>query len=51
VVPVDIGALVKEIFVSPDSKPMLREIVQGLATTYGVNAPVKQSGVNSPPSY
>jgi hypothetical protein len=51
VVPINIRALVKEIFVSPASKPMLREIVEGLATKYGVTAPVRQSSVNDPPGY
>jgi hypothetical protein len=51
VVPVNIGALVKEIFVSPGSKTMLREIVEGLATKYGLTVPVKQSTVNDPPGF
>jgi hypothetical protein len=51
VVPVNIGELVKEIFVSPGSKPMLREIVEKLATKYGLTVPVKQSAVDNPPGY
>jgi hypothetical protein len=50
-VPVNIGGLIKEIFVSPGSKTMLREIVEGLATKYGLTVPVKQSAVNDPPGY
>jgi hypothetical protein len=51
VIPVNIQTLVHEIFVSPDSKPVFREIVQGLAARYGVTAQVKQSGANDPPDF
>jgi hypothetical protein len=51
VVPVNLQQLVSEIFVSPESEPMLREIVEGIARTYGINAPVQQSTANDPPSY
>jgi hypothetical protein len=50
-VPIDLNKLVREIYVSPDSDAMLMEIVETLARTSGVDAPVRQSEVNAPPSY
>ena len=50
-VPVDISKLIEEIYVSPVSEQMFKEIVEGVARTYEVSAPVKQSEVNAPPSY
>jgi hypothetical protein len=38
VVPVDLKALIQGIFVSPNSKPMLREVVEGLVVKYGLSA-------------
>jgi hypothetical protein len=51
IVPIDTTALIQEIFVSPDSSPILRQVVEGLARTYNVVAPIRQSEVNAPPSY
>jgi hypothetical protein len=51
IVPVDIRTLIKEIFVSPGSKVMLRQIIEGLASKYGIAVPVRQSTVNDPPDY
>ena len=51
VVPVDHSALFQEIFVSPDSKPMFRDVVQDLVIKYGLNVPVRLSTVNDPPPY
>ncbi len=51
IVPIDLSALILNIHVSPNSDPLLENIVSGLARTYGIGARVKQSGVNSPPSY
>ena len=50
-VPIQTSELIEEIFVSPDSDPILREIVERLARDYGVNAPVRQSEVNAAPTY
>jgi hypothetical protein len=49
--PIDVNALVKEIYVSPAAKAPLFEVVQGLCQTYGLSAPVKQSDVNAPPAF
>jgi hypothetical protein len=51
IVPIDIGNLVEEIFVSPTSQASLSEVVTGLAEKYGLKAPVRQSQVNDPPAY
>jgi hypothetical protein len=51
IVPVNICDLVKEIFVSPESKTILREIVDGLAKKYGLSVTVRQSTANDPPPY
>lgn len=51
VVPVDLTKLINEIFVSPNSKLMLRDLVEGLVQKYGLNVQVNQSSVNDPPPY
>jgi hypothetical protein len=51
IVPIDIAALIEEIFVSPTSQPPLTEVVAGLAHKYGLSAPVLQSRVNDPPEW
>jgi hypothetical protein len=50
-VPIELRSLIKEIFVSPGSKAMLRDVVEGLATKYGLTVQVRQSTVNDPPTY
>jgi hypothetical protein len=51
VVPINVAALIEEIFVSPASQPPLSEVVAGLAEKYGLNAPVLESRVNEEPSW
>jgi hypothetical protein len=51
IVPIDIAALIEEIFVSPTSQSPLTEVVTGLAHKYGLGAPVLQSRVNDPPQW
>jgi hypothetical protein len=51
VVPINIAALIEEIVVSPTSQPPLSEVVAGLASKYGLAAPVRQSDVNDGPAY
>jgi hypothetical protein len=50
-VTINIDKLIQEIFVSPDSDSILRGVIERLAETYGIDAPVLQSEVNAPPSY
>jgi len=51
VVPVDLQKLIQEIYVAPDAKPPLMEVVQGLLDQAGLKIEVKQSGVNAPPAW
>jgi hypothetical protein len=50
-VPIDPNALVETIFLSPDSEPILQDVVSGLLQTYGITAPVVRSQVNAPPDW
>jgi hypothetical protein len=51
VVPLEIAELITEVFISPDAKPPLLAVVEGILKKYKLKAPVLQSGVNAPPSY
>ena len=51
VVPVELGDLIREVYVSPYSFPPLREVVSGLLRTYDVIVPTLESEVNAPPSF
>jgi hypothetical protein len=51
IVPINIPALIEEIFVSPTSQSPLTEVVACLAHKYGLSAPVLQSRVNDPPEW
>jgi hypothetical protein len=51
VVPIDIAALIEEIFVSPTSQSPLIEVVAGLGEKYELNAPVLRSRVNDAPEW
>jgi hypothetical protein len=51
IVPVDLSKMVEAIYVSPSAKPMVRDVVEGLVQTYGLNARVLQSEVNAPPPF
>ena len=48
---VDPEVLIENIYVSPDSEPMFRDVVLQLARTYGLSASVHKSDVNAPPAY
>jgi hypothetical protein len=50
VVEVDIPTLIKEVYVAPDSRAPLMEVVQRLVEESGLEIEVKQSGVNAPPA-
>lgn len=51
VLEMDIQTLIKEVYVAPDSRAPLMEVVQRLVEQNGLNIQVKQSGVNAPPAY
>jgi hypothetical protein len=51
IVPIDLMALIKNIYVSPDSDPTLRDIIERLARKYGLDASVNKSDANAPPTY
>jgi hypothetical protein len=51
IVPIDVAALIEEIFVSPTSQSPLTEVVGGLAQKYGLRAPVLRSRVNDAPEW
>jgi hypothetical protein len=51
IVPIDTNALVDNIFVNPDSDPILEQVVSGLAKTCGLTASVLKSSVNDGPTY
>ena len=42
-IPIDLAALVENIYVSPESEPWVESVVADVVTKYGVNAPVKRS--------
>jgi hypothetical protein len=51
IVPIRLGNVFDAVFVSPDSKPPFLEVVQGLTKVYGLDVPVRPSGVDAPPAY
>lgn len=48
-VPVSVNELLLEVFVSPTSKPWLRDLVESVTRQYGVNCPVKKSDLFADP--
>jgi hypothetical protein len=50
-VEIDIATLIEDVYVAPDCRPLLVEVVQTLIETAGLMIEVKQSGVNAPPGY
>lgn len=50
-VPIDVGQCVQEVFVSPESPEWFREVVQGVAKTYGLDVDVRHSEMNGTPMY
>lgn len=50
-VPIDLGQLLKGIYVSPEAPEWFRDVVAGLATKYGVEVPVEHSEMNATPMY
>ena len=42
---VDIGALIKEIYIGPMAKPYVKELIEKILSHHGLNIPVKQSMV------
>ena len=46
---VDVGTLVKEVFVPPYAEDWFRELVQTTAENYGLQAPVNKSSLSSLP--
>jgi hypothetical protein len=51
IVPIDIGRLISEVFVSPDSEEVLFEVVRSVCERYGLHVPVTKSEANAPPAY
>jgi hypothetical protein len=51
IVPVSLAEIIQEVFVSPEAKPPMREVVEGLLRAYNLTAPVRQSLVNEPPGF
>jgi hypothetical protein len=50
-VSVDPSQLIESVLVAPTAEPWMREVVEGLAATYGLNCPVLQSDLNADPVY
>lgn len=50
-VAVDLHALIKGIYVSPDAPDWFRDVVAGLVTRYGLTVPVEHSEMNATPLY
>lgn len=51
IVRLDLGKLIKSVYVCPSATPMFTEVVEGLLKSYGLVVPVLQSEVNAPPPY
>jgi hypothetical protein len=51
VIPVDLSKVIGTVYLSPSADTMVREVVEGLLKTYGLNARVLQSEVNTPPPF
>jgi hypothetical protein len=51
IVGIDTDQLIQNVYVSPDSGPLLEDIVRQLVITYGLTASVRKSDVNALPNY
>jgi hypothetical protein len=51
IIPVDLSKVLDAVYLSPNSPPMLVEIVTDLLKKYRLDAPVRQSEVNARPAY
>jgi hypothetical protein len=49
--PVDLSALIENIFVSPTAKPWFSELVRKVLRTYGLAVPVQQSDLAAQPLF
>jgi hypothetical protein len=51
IVPIAATELIDNIFINPNADPILEEVVNGLAATHNISAPVLKSNVNDGPDY
>ena len=51
IVPIILSNVVREVLISPYSKPPLTDVAQGLVKNFDLRVPVRQSEVNSAPTY
>jgi hypothetical protein len=49
--PIDINALIKEVYIAPDAAEWLKDVVYGLCEKYGLNAPVYKSELYGEPLF
>jgi hypothetical protein len=50
-VPVQLDKLIERIYINPNADPLLRDVVNGLKSSYSLTAPVHKSNVNDSPDY
>ena len=51
IVPIDVNDLIDGIYINPNAKPILEDVVNGLKHNYALAAPVHKSDVNEAPNY
>jgi len=51
IVPIDLNELIKNVYVSPSSEPLLKDVVEGIVSKYGLKSPVHRSSVLDGPQY
>ena len=51
IVPINLNELIKNVYVSPSSEPLLKDVVEGIVSNYGLKSPVHRSSVLDGPQY